>query len=163
MEILPPCTNLDMSYQQSSNTAPFEPLPSASTGPAQPSFNSSAFANEAGTDRVNKYETRLPIRLDIEAALAYVFLCFSGVVLLILETQNDYVRFHAWQSSLYFLALFMIQFLVSLLAWKAFVWIIFALQMFSVLFLGYQAFINSDTLNRFKIPFIGDVQIKRAR
>ncbi|KAJ1549601.1 hypothetical protein HK405_005982 [Cladochytrium tenue] len=43
------------------------------------SFNSSAFvaptlaAAAMESERVNKYETRLPIRLDVEAAMAYVF------------------------------------------------------------------------------------------
>ncbi|KAI8093897.1 uncharacterized protein BX664DRAFT_259709 [Halteromyces radiatus] len=49
------------------------------------------------TLRVNKYETTLPIRVDIEAALTYLFPPLSGLLFLVLETQNDYVRFHAWQ------------------------------------------------------------------
>jgi hypothetical protein len=58
-------------------------------------------------DRVNQYETRLPLRycphcitdcrLDIEAAGAYLFPPVTGVLLLVLEHSNSYVRFHAWQ------------------------------------------------------------------
>ncbi|KAI9271388.1 hypothetical protein BY458DRAFT_509332 [Sporodiniella umbellata] len=47
--------------------------------------------------RVNKFETAVPIRVDIEAALCYVFGPITGLFFLIFETQNDYVRFHAWQ------------------------------------------------------------------
>jgi len=36
-------------------------------------------------------------RLDIEAAAAYAFPPLTGVALLILEHNNSYVRFHAWQ------------------------------------------------------------------
>ena len=43
-------------------------------------------------ERVNKYETQLPIRLDIEAALCYALGGFTGLAFLILETKNDYVN-----------------------------------------------------------------------
>lgn len=56
----------------------------------------------AGQARVNTFETGLGLRVDIEAALAYALGPFSGILLLILERHNDYVRFHAWQSSLVF-------------------------------------------------------------
>lgn len=44
-------------------------------------------------DAVSQYETSLPIRLDFEAAMAYVLLPpVGGVLLLILEHKSDYVR-----------------------------------------------------------------------
>ena len=77
----------------SSSTAPFEPLPSTTGKQTEISFNSSAFTNvDIPSQRVNKYETQLPIRLDYEASLTYVLFCFSGVFFLIFETKNDYVR-----------------------------------------------------------------------
>lgn len=139
-------------------SAPFEPLPSSSTGQtAGPtSFNSSAFVSERGTERINKYETRLPIRLDMLAALTYSLGCVSGIFFLIFETKNDYVRFHAWQSSLYFLGLLTLQFLCSTFS-KTLVWLVFVTELLSILFLGFQAYSNSDTLNRFMIPYVGEV------
>ena len=61
-------------------------------------------------DRINQYETSLPLRLtifglllmcrlDIEAAAAYAFPPVTGVALLMLEHNNSYIRFHAWQVS----------------------------------------------------------------
>ena len=44
-------------------------------------------------------------RLDIEAAAAYAFPPVTGVALLVLEHNNSYVRFHAWQSAMTFTAL----------------------------------------------------------
>jgi len=35
--------------------------------------------------------------LDIEAAAAYAFPPVTGVALLVLEHNNSYIRFHAWQ------------------------------------------------------------------
>ncbi|KDR85003.1 hypothetical protein GALMADRAFT_233553 [Galerina marginata CBS 339.88] len=48
----------------------------------------------------NKWETRCGWRVDILAAGAYILGPVSALALLILETQNDYVRFHAYQSAL---------------------------------------------------------------
>lgn len=39
------------------------------------------------------------VRLDIEAAVAYAFPPVTSVALLILEHNNSYIRFHAWQVS----------------------------------------------------------------
>ncbi len=47
----------------------------------------------------------LNYRLDIEAALAYTLPPVTSVALLILEVNNTYVRFHAWQSALLFSAM----------------------------------------------------------
>lgn len=57
------------------------------------------------TSRVSKYETALPIRIDVAAALTYLVGAFTGILFLVLETKNDYVRFNAWQSIILFLPL----------------------------------------------------------
>lgn len=45
--------------------------------------------------------------MDYEACLAYLLLPpAGGALLLVLEHRSDYVRFHAWQSSLVFGFLF---------------------------------------------------------
>ena len=62
---------------------------------------------ESGRLDVNLFETSLPIRLDYEAMLAYLLLPpAGGVFLLVVEHKSDYVRFHAWQSSMLFAAIF---------------------------------------------------------
>jgi hypothetical protein len=40
------------------------------------------------------------------------------------------------------------------------VWIMFAFECGSVVFLGYHAYVNADTLFRYKIPVIGQVYIE---
>lgn len=53
------------------------------------------------------FSTSLPLRLDYEACLAYLLLPpAGGALLLVFERKSDYVRFHAWQSSLLFGFLF---------------------------------------------------------
>lgn len=61
-------------------------------------------ADERDTD---VFSTSLPMRLDYEACMAYLLLPpAGGALLLMLEHKSDYVRFHAWQSSLLFTFLF---------------------------------------------------------
>lgn len=62
---------------------------------------------EGGRLHVNLFETSVPMRLDYEAMVAYLLLPpAGGVLLLLMEHKSDYVRFHAWQSSLLFTFIF---------------------------------------------------------
>lgn len=62
---------------------------------------------EGGRLHLAAFNTSLPIRMDVEAMLAYLLLPpAGGVFLLLVEHDSDYVRFHAWQSSMLFTALF---------------------------------------------------------
>lgn len=58
-------------------------------------------------EEMDPFETSLGVRMDYEACLAYLLLPpAAGVVLLVFEHKSDYVRFHAWQSSLLFAFIF---------------------------------------------------------
>jgi len=102
---------------------------------------------------------------NIAAAVSYVFGAFSGVVVLILERENKFVRFHALQSTLFFLfvkVLFAIlNFLVDIpilgfllgLLLNPVLWAGGIVVLLAWLFLMYQAFENKP----FKLPIFGDV------
>ena len=57
---------------------------------------------------MEKNNTVLGIDENIEALLCYVLGWLSGIVFLLLEKENLFVRFHAMQSLAVFLALFVI-------------------------------------------------------
>ncbi|KAF9785863.1 hypothetical protein BJ322DRAFT_1107750 [Thelephora terrestris] len=63
-----------------------------------PTFNASVAGGQGALDevegQVNQWESKLGLRIDVMAALAYVLGPISALLLLILETRNDYVRFH---------------------------------------------------------------------
>ncbi|KAI9487262.1 MAG: hypothetical protein EXX96DRAFT_615051 [Benjaminiella poitrasii] len=118
------------------------------------SSNISPALNGGQTVRVNKYETSLPIRVDIEAALAYVFGPVTGLILLILERQNDYVRFHAWQSSLTFSALMFAQFILLFIS-TFLSWILFFFNIFLLIWLTYRAYLDGVSLERYEVPYFG--------
>ncbi|KAH6565154.1 hypothetical protein BASA60_010030 [Batrachochytrium salamandrivorans] len=107
-----------------------------------------------GSVRVNKYETVVPLRLDIAAALVYALGPLTGVLFLIIETKNDYLRFHAWQSSLVFVCVLMVHAFFGLFS-STMAWLIFGLEITLGSWLGYQAYINADTLARYQVPYFG--------
>lgn len=98
--------------------------------------------------------TALGIDQNLEALLCYVLGWVTGIVFLFLEKENKYVRFHAMQSLVTFLALFiftivigwipilgwLISFLVSILGLV--VWIILMIK-------AYKG-------EMYKLPYAGD-------
>jgi uncharacterized membrane protein len=106
---------------------------------------------------------------NIVAALSYVFGPFSGILVLVLEKSNKFVRFHALQSTLWFLMLMVIGWVlglvgsifssVPLIGWLfgSAIGIIVAIGSLiyfgSKIFLIIKAVLNETT----KIPIIGDV------
>ncbi|KAK6528924.1 hypothetical protein TWF694_004153 [Orbilia ellipsospora] len=119
------------------------------------SSSTTGFGNNAGgREFVNQFETSLPLRMDVEAALAYVLLPpAGGVLLLLLEHNSDYVRFHAWQSALLFTGMF---FLHILFLWSTFFsWLLFFGDISLIVYLSIRAYSDADTLDRFEVPYIG--------
>ncbi|KAH8911296.1 hypothetical protein BR93DRAFT_975306 [Coniochaeta sp. PMI_546] len=105
---------------------------------------------------VSEFDTSLGIRLDYEACLAYLaFPPLGPILLLVLERKSDYVRFHAWQSSLLFTAIFVIHLLFS---WSRFLsWVLFIGDIVLIGWLVMRAYWDADTLDRFEIPVIGPI------
>ncbi|KAI8956311.1 hypothetical protein F4801DRAFT_573834 [Xylaria longipes] len=105
---------------------------------------------------VSEFDTSLGIRLDYEAVLAYIGIPPLGaIILLILERKSDYVRFHAWQSSLVFTVMFVIHLLFS---WSTFLsWVIVLGDLALIGFLALRAYRDADTLDRFEVPVFGSI------
>ena len=98
---------------------------------------------------------------NIAGVLCYVLGFFSGIVVLILEKENKNVRFHALQSTIWFLFLFIARWvlgiifkipLIGLVAGLA-NWLVGIVLLVSWAYLIYQAYKGKT----FKLPIIGDV------
>jgi uncharacterized membrane protein len=89
------------------------------------------------------FTTSLGWRLDWEACLAYLLLPpAGGVLLLVLEHQSDYVRFHAWQSSLLFAFLFVVHVIFS---WSGFIsWVLFIGDLALIAWLTRRAYLDGE-------------------
>ena len=97
--------------------------------------------------------TSLGLPENVEGALAYVLGCVSGIILLLLE-KNHFVRFHAMQSTLTFLSLWILSGILRFVPFLG--WIltgvvsIFALALWIVGI--YKAFVGEY----YKFPLFGD-------
>ncbi|KAB8068126.1 hypothetical protein BDV29DRAFT_74668 [Aspergillus leporis] len=109
---------------------------------------------EGGRWNMGAFETSLPIRMDFEAMLAYLLLPpAGGVFLLLVEHKSDYVRFHAWQSSMLFTVMFIIH---LLFAWSSFLsWSLLLCDLAMIGFLSMRAYRDVDTLDHYEVPIFG--------
>lgn len=92
---------------------------------------------------VEPFSTSLGIRMDYEACLAYLLLPpAGGVLLLVLEHQSDYVRFHAWQSSLLFAFVFVVHIIFS---WSSFIsWVLLVGDVGLIGWLTWRAYLDGE-------------------
>ena len=86
--------------------------------------------------------------------LAYLLLPpAGGVLLLLLEHRSDYVRFHAWQSSMLFSCIFVVH---LLLVWSTVLsWLLFGVDLCLMGFLALHAYRDVETLDHYELPFFG--------
>jgi len=102
---------------------------------------------------------------NIAAALAYLLGPLSGLFLLVMERENKFVRFHALQSTLWFIFLWIIFWVVAvvvglpLIGWL--LWLVTrpVMWIWHVVFVGSKLFLmfKAATGVEFKLPFVGDV------
>ena len=77
----------------STNSLPNPDRFASNTGFGSDDLEGNAGGVLGGRSHVNLFETSLPMRLDIEAVMAYVLLPPAGsVILLLIEHKSDYVR-----------------------------------------------------------------------
>ncbi|KAI5479359.1 hypothetical protein MNV49_003693 [Pseudohyphozyma bogoriensis] len=96
-------------------------------------------------------------RTDVEAAAAYAGGLLVAVALLVWETDSDYVRFHAYQSSLLCIAILAYHFVLHFILWS---WMQWFLVLGDVVVLGLMALTawrDTDSLARYHLPVIGEL------
>jgi uncharacterized membrane protein len=87
----------------------------------------------------------------LKGALSYVLLWVTGLVLLFLEVDDRFVKFHALQSILYSLVLMLIGF-VPVIGW-----IVFVAGWLYGLYGAYEVYSGRE----FKVPYIGEFVEKK--
>jgi uncharacterized membrane protein len=96
----------------------------------------------------------------LAATLAYLFGFVTGIVLLLVEKDSRFVRFHAMQSTLTFLALFVASIVVRaipLIGWLLAYLVLFPITIVAWVLLMFKAF-NGEA---FKLPVVGDIAEQR--
>ncbi|KAI5310082.1 hypothetical protein KEM55_001801 [Ascosphaera atra] len=111
-------------------------------------------AGNGGRSTLGAFETSLPMRVDYEAMMAYLLVPpAGGLFLLIFEHKSDYVRFHAWQSSMLFSVILVAHILIS---WSSILsWLLFICDIGLIALLSLHAYQDVDSLEHYEVPFFG--------
>ncbi|KAJ2348082.1 hypothetical protein IWW50_004181 [Coemansia erecta] len=125
----------------------------------EPTAGPSTFNSQDGGQRISRYETSLSLRYDVEAALAYVLGVFSGALLLVLEKKNDYVRFHAWQSSMLSAAVFFMLVVTALIS-SFLYWLTLLAAVAAFGYMARRAYFDSAVFERFALPYVGPLALQ---
>ncbi|KAJ5135128.1 uncharacterized protein N7515_004406 [Penicillium bovifimosum] len=106
---------------------------------------------EGGHVSLGAFETSLPIRMDIEAALAYLLLPpAGGVFLLLTEHKSDYLSRLAVEHAIRCHVIHL------LFSWSSFLsWTLLIVDLGLIGFLGMHAYQDVDTLDHFEVPIFG--------
>ncbi|WVF72814.1 hypothetical protein IAT40_007632 [Kwoniella sp. CBS 6097] len=131
-----------------------------SSSSASQGFGASGGMGGGDGDRANAWESRFGWRVDVMAAVAYLGGPVTALAFLILETQNDYVRFHAYQSALLTTPLLTLILLFHLLIrLPLFLRILLIIaSVGATLYTSFRAWKDAqEGLSRFWLPYIGEI------
>ncbi|AFK22883.1 DUF4870 domain-containing protein [Pyrococcus sp. ST04] len=104
---------------------------------------------------MEKKRTSLGLEENVEAALSYIAGFISGVILLALEKDSEFVRFHAMQSTVTFLGLFI---LWALFSWIPFFgWFFVVIIKITALIAWIIGIIKAYQGEMFKFPIAGEL------
>lgn len=103
-------------------------------------------------------KTFLDLDEDVEGLLCYIVGWITGIVFLVLERENKFVRFHALQSVLTFLPLSVLAWILGWLpfvgwALAALVWILTVILWLILMFKAYRG-------EKYKLPIVGEIAEK---
>ena len=101
-----------------------------------------------------KGKTALGIDENIEALLCYVLGWITGIVFLVLEKENRFVRFHALQSLATFLPIFVILVIVGMIPFIG--WFLSIIISIFTLILWLFLMLKAFKGERYKLPWVGD-------
>jgi uncharacterized membrane protein len=106
-------------------------------------------------------KTAIGVDANVAAALSYLLGFVSGIILLVIERENRFVRFHAMQSTMTFLGIVGIDILLQIIPFVGVLLVIFLVIPASAilwLLLMYKAYQGEE----FKLPFVGPFAAERV-
>lgn len=99
-------------------------------------------------------KTSTGLDANVAGALCYLLGFVTGIVFLVIEKENKFVRFHAMQSTVFFAGLFVLDIVLQVIPFIGFLFVIFLVFPATViawLFLMYKAYQGEE----FKLPIVG--------
>lgn len=107
-----------------------------------------------------KINTALGLEENIEAVLAYLLGFVSGIFLLIVEKKNKFVRFHAMQSTVLFLCITILNFVLGFIPFIG--WMLAGLISLAGLILWLVSMYRAYRGEKFKWPIVGEFAEKKV-
>ena len=105
-------------------------------------------------------DTSTGLQQNVAGVLCYVLGWVSGIVMLILEPNNKFVKFHAFQSILSFGAIFVV---IMIFSWIPVVGVIVSSLVGALAFILWIVMMVVASQNKYyKLPFVGDYADKWA-
>jgi uncharacterized membrane protein len=109
-------------------------------------------------------KTSLGLEENIEAALSYLLTFITGILFLLIEKESEFVRFHAMQSTITFLAIFVINIILGSIPFIG--WAISSVIGLIAIILWLLGMYKAYKGERYKFPVVGDFaesQIRKMR
>jgi uncharacterized membrane protein len=106
-------------------------------------------------EQVQKPTKSSGLQANIAGALAYFLGPITGILFLLIEKQNKFVRFHAMQSTLTFGGIFILNIVLGFIPLLG--WLAGTLLSLLWLFLMYKAFNNEE----YELPVVGEIARKQ--
>jgi len=105
-------------------------------------------------------KTSLRLDENVEALLSYLFGWVTGILFLVIEKNNKFIRFHAMQSTITFLGFTVLSFIFSLIPFVGFLfeWVIRIIA----IVVWIMCMIKAYQGEMFELPFIGDLAEKSS-
>lgn len=98
---------------------------------------------------------------NLAATLAYAFGAVSGIAMLMIERDDKFVRFHAWQSTLTFVAALLASLLVA--SFPVVGGLLNAILTIGVVALWILLMVKAFSGERFKLPYVGEIAEQQIR
>jgi uncharacterized membrane protein len=105
-------------------------------------------------------KTSTGLDANIAAALSYLVGFVTGLIFLLVEKENKFVRFHAMQSTLFFIGIVLVNILLQIIPIMGTLVVLFVVMPVSAalwLLLMYKAFHGQE----FKLPLVGQMAADR--
>ncbi len=110
---------------------------------------------------VDRGKTSTGLQANVEALLCYLGAWITGLIFVLIEKENSFVRFHAWQSIGVSVAITVIYFILSLIPLIG--WILMPVLGIASIILWIFCMYKAFQGQMFKLPFIGDFAEKQSK
>jgi len=105
-------------------------------------------------------KTGLGLDENVEALLCYVLGWISGLIFILIEKDNKFVRFHAFQSFSTFLSIMVVAFILGFIPIIG--WLVAFLLYIAGVIIWIVGMVKAYQGKKFKVPIAGDLAEKNA-